>query len=289
MTKRAAASTYQLDGPALPVLVSIPHAGRDLPSWVEREARVPVAQLARLSDPWCDLIAGPLLAAGARVVKANMLRAVADCNRHEGDMDPVDMAIALRTQFAPPGRKARAGLGVVPTRLPGCGRLWRAPLTRDNFERRIAGLHQPYHQLLADACDEMLRSHGKLLLIDLHSMPSLPPSQGAARGVGIVIGNRHGRSADPRLAASFAQMAVDHHFAAAVNHPYPGGFIAERYGHPQRGVHAIQIEFDRALYLDGENRPADENAVRLGEWLLEAVQHSLPQLDTGEAWPIAAE
>ena len=102
VTDRGAVSTYQLAGLSLPVLVSIPHAGRDLPAWIAAEARVAVPQLHRLSDPWCDLIAAPLLAAGARIVKANMLRAVVDCNRHEADMDPVDVTAALRPQFAPP-------------------------------------------------------------------------------------------------------------------------------------------------------------------------------------------
>ena len=284
-----AASTHQLAGLALPVLVSIPHAGRDLPAWVAADARVPEAQLRRLSDPWCDLIAAPLLAAGARVVKANMVRAVVDCNRHEGDMDPVDVAAVLRPQFAPPGRKARAGLGVVPTRLPGCGRLWRSPITSDDFLRRIEGFHRPYHQQMADACDALMAAHGRLLLIDLHSMPSLPRPAGVAGAPVIVIGNRHGRSADQQLTANFVQSAVQQGFATALNHPYPGGFIAERYGRPHLGVHAVQIEFDRTLYLDAEGQPDADHAFRLGEWLRDTALHSLTMLGARDDWPLAAE
>lgn len=284
-----AVSTYQLAGLALPVLVSIPHAGRELPAWVAAEARVPLTQLQRLSDPWCDLIAAPLFAAGARIVKANMLRAVADCNRHEGDMDPVDVAAALRPQFSPPGRKARAGLGVVPTRLPGCGKLWRSPITGDDFMRRIEGFHRPFHQRMAHACDELMAMHGRLLLIDLHSMPSLPRPSGAASGPAIVIGNRHGRSADQRLADIFFQSAARQEFAAALNHPYPGGYIAERYGRPGCGVDAIQVEFDRALYLDAEGLPDARNALRLGAWLRDTVLHSLTLFGARDEWPIAAE
>ena len=289
MIQRAAVSTWQLRGRCLPVLVSIPHSGRDLPHWVKAEARVALDQLHRLSDPWCDLIAAPLLAAGARVVKANLLRAVADCNRHEADMDGVDVAIGLRPRFAPPGRKARAGLGVVPARLPGCGPLWRGPIGEGEFERRLDTAHRPYHRALADARDELRAVHDHVLIIDLHSMPSLARGFGAAPASQIVIGNRHGRSAANSLAAVIAHHATQHHFAAAMNTPYPGGYIAETYGKPGLGVHAIQIEFDRNLYLDANNCLDDVRALRLGEWLLGAVLRCLPMIGAQDDWPMAAE
>jgi N-formylglutamate amidohydrolase len=284
-----AVSTWQRAGPSLPVLVSIPHAGRALPTWVEREARVPAAVLRRLSDPWSDLIAAPLLAAGARVVKANMMRAVADCNRHEADMDGVDVAVGLRSHFAPPGRKARAGLGVVPARLPGHGPLWRTPIGADSFVRRIEECHRPFHQALAEAADELHRAHDGLLIIDLHSMPTLTRDRTSAVQAGIVIGNRHGRSADNRLAAAMADYAAAGGLKAALNAPYPGGFITERYGRPQHGIHALQIEFDRALYLDHCGLAHADQALGLGKWLLDAVLRCLPLLGAEDAWPLAAE
>ena len=204
-------------------------------------------------------------------------------------MDPVDMAAALRPQFAPPGRKARAGLGVVPARLPGCGRLWRSPVTGDDFMRRIEGFHRPYHQQLAADCDEMMATHDRLLLIDLHSMPSLPPGPGAAKGAAIVVGNRHGRSAGQQLATYFLQSAVQQGFVAALNHPYPGGFIVERYGRPGRGIDAIQVEFDRALYLDAQGQPDAAKALRLGEWLRDTALHSMTSWSARDDWLLAAE
>jgi N-formylglutamate amidohydrolase len=286
---RPAVSTWQLRGARLPVLVSIPHAGRDLPHFVKQEARVPVAELQRLSDPWCDLIAAPLFAAGARVVKANALRAVADCNRHEGDMDGVDVAVGLRPRFAPPGRKARAGLGVIPARLPGCGPLWRAPIGAPSFEQRLNHAHRPYHCAMAEARDAMLREFGRLLIIDLHSMPSLTTGLGAGPASQIVIGNRHGRSADNRLAAMIAACAAERQFTASLNSPYAGGHIADLYGKPRDGVHVVQVEFDRALYLDSDRRPDAGRALMLGDWLLQAVMCSLPIIETDDGWPLAAE
>ena len=289
MIHRAPVTSWQLRGQSLPVLVSIPHAGRDLPPWVAAEARVSPDQLERLSDPWCDIIAAPLLAAGARVVKANLLRAVADCNRHEADMDGVDVAVGLRMRFAPPGRKARAGLGVVPARLPGCGRLWRGPIGEGEFEQRLDAAHRPFHRVLAEARDEMRSLHDQLLIIDLHSMPSLARKFGGMPNSQIVIGNRHGRSAANSLSAIIADHGAQHHFAVGINTPYAGGHIADSYGRPELGVHAIQIEFDRKLYLEPDNRPDPVRALQLGEWLLGAVLRCLPMIGLQPDWPMAAE
>ena len=287
--QRVAVSEFQLPGARLPVLVSVPHAGRDLPQGIADEARVPLAELARLSDAWSDMIAGPLLGAGARVVKANLLRAVADCNRHEADMDSVDVAPLLRCRFGPPGRKARAGLGVIPTRLAGCGTLWRGPITPASYEQRLDLAHRPFHRALAAARDAMMADHGHLLIIDLHSMPSLSRGMGMHIPAQIVIGDRHGRSAAGGLALQLVRDAQAHGMAAALNNPYPGGHIIENYARPFCGVHAVQVEFDRALYLDADTTPDADRTLALGTWLLEAVRRVLPRIMPASEWPQAAE
>lgn len=282
-----AVSRHALAGTNWPVLVSIPHAGRDCPAWVNDRARVGPSQLARLSDGWCDMIAAPLLARGATVVKANLLRAVADCNRNEGDMDPVDVEPAMRARFGPPGRKARAGLGVVPARLPGPGPLWTRPLQTDDFEARLALLHRPYHRLLADAAADLLCRHGTVLLIDLHSMPPLPPSRWGAQPPQIVVGDRFGRSAAPGLASLMLTAARPCAVHAAVNVPYAGGHIVEAHGRPATGVHAIQMEFDRRLYLDRDGFADADRVLIWGEWLVARADDALAWLSRDFA--IAAE
>jgi N-formylglutamate amidohydrolase len=285
----AAVSEYQVAGARLPVLVSVPHAGRHLPEWIAAEARIPLMELDRLSDAWSDLIAAPLFAAGARVIKANLQRAVADCNRHESDMDGIDVAPALRFRFGPPGRKARAGLGVVPTRLAGCGQLWRRPIAADAFEDRLNLAHRPFHKALLAARDAMVAEHGFLLIIDLHSMPSLPRGTNPLVPAQIIVGDRHGTSAANAVAHQLVRDAEVHTMPAALNNPYPGGHIVESYARPHRGIHAIQVEFDRALYLDTEMKPDADRALALGEWLLSATLRVLPLIHTSADWPQAAE
>src|SRR3546814_8413981 len=105
--------------------------------------------------------------AGATVVQALWARAVADCNRGEGQMAPGEVAVALRTQFSAPGRKERAGLGVVPTRLADCGPLWKRPLDHAGLHWRLESLHRPYHAALAAELAAARERFGRAVLIDL--------------------------------------------------------------------------------------------------------------------------
>lgn len=270
-----------------PVLVSIPHAGRHCPPWIADAARVSPRDLARLGDAWCDLIAAPLLARGATVVKANVLRGVADCNRHEGDMDPVDVHPALRSRFGPPGRKARAGLGVVPARLPGLGPLWSRPLTETGFEDRLNLVHRPFHDRLAQESARLLLRHGGLLIVDLHSMPALPTSRTDPAPAKIIVGDRFARSSAPAVTRCFAAAAVPDDVRVAANIPYAGGHIVETHGNPNRNVHAVQIEFDRSLYLVCDGTPDPDCALVWGRWLVDCAEKALSELVY--SIPLAAE
>lgn len=286
---RRPVSSYALPNADLPVLVSIPHAGRDTPAGMLESARVPLADLLRLSDHWSDLIAAPLLARGATVVKANLLRAVADCNRHESDMDPNDAEPSLRPRFGPPGRKARAGLGVVPMRLPDCGPLWRSLLDEQELEQRLNLAHRPYHRALSTAIAAMRARHGQMLLIDLHSMPSLPTSRIDPKPAAIIIGDRFGRSARPELSSVLLHSGTAIGVRFAINNPYAGGHIIESHGAPQRGVHAIQIEFDRQLYLTPDGSADANRTMMLGNWLADAAADCVDFINARSTMPLAAE
>jgi N-formylglutamate amidohydrolase len=273
-------STLSAKGSAVwPVVVSVPHAGRDAPSeWLER-ARVPQKQLNRLSDPWCDVIAAPMLARGATIIKANLIRAVADCNRHETDMDPADADIDLRQRFGPPGRKARAGLGVIPARLPGLGPLWTRLLNERDYDARLEAVHRPFHRQLSEHLKHIRRSFGHVVLIDLHSMPPLAASRQDPRPAGIVIGDRFGKTAPADFADLFRQSNPPGQARVAVNIPYAGGHIIEAHSAPENGVYGLQVEFDRSLYLDKDGYPDADRAMALGEWLTERVGACLDNLN----------
>lgn len=263
------------------VVVSVPHAGRIYPPEILAESRVAPEVLERLEDRWCDRIASGAVAAGATLVQALWARAVADCNRGEGQMAPGEVAAALRSQFSVPGRKERAGLGVVPTRLADVGALWSRPIDRDSLDWRLESLHRPYNAALADALAEARDRFGHAVLIDLHSMPPIPAGQ-SGHGARIVIGDRFGASSGDWLIDLAMKQAGRLAIPVSRNQPYAGGHIVRTHGKPGRAVHAIQIEIDRSLYLDATlDRPGPgvERMRGLMTDIVEALALELPRED----------
>ncbi len=230
--------------PASPVVLSVPHAGRDYPLPLRTALRVPLAAIRGLEDRHADAIA-----LGAREIEtlfvAQRPRAWIDLNRSEQERDPRldDGARA----GSPLSAKLRSGLGLVPRRVNSSGDIWSRRLSADEVAMRIRDDHRPYHAALAAALASARARFGVAVLLDVHSMPPLGDPQTAPR---LVLGDRFGKSAAARFAARVDGVARAHGVNCAANAPYSGGHILERHGDPRRGVHALQLEFDRSLYLD---------------------------------------
>lgn len=233
---------------ALPVLLSIPHSGRDYDPALLNNAAQGRRSLETLEDPLVDRLVWRAIAAGVGAIVQLVPRAVIDCNRDEDEVDPAAIA---GISPAPVGPRARHGLGLIASRTHRHGALWRRPIDRAEFKLRIEGIHRPYHQALSSGLDELVAIHGEAILLDCHSMPSRPKGQ-----ANIVIGDRQGKSSAPWISAEAAQIVRAAGFTAALNDPYAGGAIARRHGRPQDGVHALQLEIDRSLYLDRDVRTA---------------------------------
>jgi N-formylglutamate amidohydrolase len=227
---------------ATPLVLAVPHAGRLYPEALLADSAVPYGQLEELEDRHADLLISHAMAQGAVAIVARCARAWIDLNRAEEDLDP-----ALRD---PPGSgppataRARSGLGLLPSRL-GRRDLWRTGPNPADARARLAAVHRPYHMAITRALDDALSRHGYAVLLDCHSMPPLP----GARPARVVIGDRHGRTAAQGLAARLAAVVRAEGYSAAVNAPYAGAHGIERHGRPGEGVHALQIEVDRSLYL----------------------------------------
>jgi len=271
-----------------PVVVSVPHAGRLYPPEILDAARVDRAHLERLEDSWCDLIASGAADAGATVVHALWARAVADLNRGEGQMAPGEVAMPLRAQFSAPGRKERAGLGVVPTRLADCGPLWKRPIDGAALEWRLESFHRPYQTALAVALTAARQKYGHAILIDLHSMPSIPIGQ-PGHGARIIVGDRFGETAGDWLIDLIIASAERLIEPVARNQPYAGGHIIRTHGRPAEAIHAVQIEIDRSLYLTPERLPDAARIARLAGWFANLVAEAGQARPTAELFPQAAE
>ncbi|WP_394648698.1 N-formylglutamate amidohydrolase [uncultured Sphingomonas sp.] len=238
-------SSFRMFGdpaPASPVVLSVPHAGRDYPPVLRLALRAPLASLAALEDRHVDAIA--LAARGDEtLLLQDRPRAWIDLNRAEHERDPLldEGACRLSTLSA----KVRAGIGLVPRRTAAAGELWRCRLSAAEVEARIAADHRPYHDALADVLAAARARFGCAVLLDVHSMP--PIAGGRAR---VVIGDRFGRAAAGRFVARVEEALGREGLHHSLNTPYAGGYILARHAAPQNGIHAIQLEIDRALYLD---------------------------------------
>ncbi|MCW0198147.1 N-formylglutamate amidohydrolase [Sphingopyxis sp.] len=290
MSLHTPSAAIAIDRPAElgPVVVSVSHAGRIYPPAILAAARVDRSVLERLEDSWCDLIAANAVKAGATLVQAMWARAVADCNRGEGQMAPGEVAPPLRPRFSAPGRKERAGLGVVPTRLADCGSLWRGSIDGPQLDWRLDALHRPFHRALAAELAVAKTRFGGAILIDLHSMPPIPRGQ-SGHGAGIVIGDRFGGTADEALIELIVDEAEGLGVPVSRNQPYAGGHIVRTHGKPADAIRAVQIEVDRSLYLHADRTPDPERVAALRDWFSGLVARAGRMCPAGDVLPLAAE
>lgn len=251
------------------VLLSVPHSGRDYDDALILRSRIGRASLERLEDPCVDQLVRGAIDRGAGAVLAHAPRALIDLNRAEAELHP---AAILGRHGEPPTARARDGLGLIPTRVAGIGELWRAPIDEAELARRLGQVYRPYHDALAFELRQLRQRHADVLLIDCHSMPPRPPGE-----ANVVFGDRHGTSSAAWLVEAAEQIARRLRFAVARNTPFAGGHIVERHGAPVQGIHAIQVEIDRAAYCQRDARTPGHGFDRVAR-LFEALASELATL-----------
>jgi N-formylglutamate amidohydrolase len=234
------------DAPAGPVILSVPHAGRAYSPALLRAARLPQARLETLEDRLVDRLVWRAVADGAVAVIADVPRAEIDLNRHEREIDPGMVAPRPHPNDVDDTPRTRGGLGLVPSRIAGVGSIWRQRIPAAEVARRVGEIHRPYHQALEAELEAVRARFGIAVLLDCHSMPPRSESAGEAP---IVLGDRFGTSIAPALIDAAEAAVREAGFRVARNAPYAGGHITARHGRPAEGVHALQLEIDRSLYL----------------------------------------
>lgn len=264
----------------LPVVLSVPHSGRDYPDWLSAMAVRGSAALSTLEDPLVDRLVWRALQHGVGAVIARAPRAAIDCNRAEDEIDP---AIVHGRDGGRISTRARGGLGIIPSRTQAHGHLWRRSISRAELADRIAQAHRPYHEALARELRRSVDRFGCALLLDCHSMPPVPDGVPP-----VILGDCFGRAAPQWVSHEAARIAARAGFASALNNPFAGGHVIERHAAPARGVHALQLEIDRRCYLDSRLREPGEGFDRVA-LLFEQITTGLGQALLGDATPIAAE
>ena len=232
---------------ASPLVLASPHSGRDYPPAFLAQTRLTLAQLRRAEDSYVDTLLDGAVALGIPRLAAHFGRSWLDLNRAATELDPAMYVDPLDSQPEQATDRVVAGLGVVPRIAAQGVNIYATRLRFEDARQRIASVHVPWHATLDSLLASAARRHGFAVLLDCHSMPT-PSGGGAAPQV--VIGDLHGRSAAPELVELIEAWLRGAGLRVARNTPYAGGYTTARHGHPEHGIHAVQLEIDRALYMD---------------------------------------
>ena len=200
-----------------------------------------------------DLIAD-LSDRGYPVVKVHFPRSYVDVNREPYELDPRMFTGRLPSFANTRSMRVAGGLGTIP-RVVGDGQeIYRERISVDDALARIEALYKPYHRALRRLINQAHQSFGTVVVVDCHSMPSIGVSRDEPRRPDVVIGDRYGTSCAALLPDIVEQTMSGLGYAVGRNKPYAGGFITEHYGNPASGLHAIQLELNRAIYMDERRR-----------------------------------
>lgn len=235
-----------------PFIFASPHSGRRYEKEFLDQASAPLSVLRRSEDAYVDRLFAHVPALGASFVEAIFARAFVDPNRGPDELDARLFDRAPEQGFSAPNARTSAGLGVVP-RLAADGRCIHPGLiSYAEGRRRIDRYYHPYHLALKEEIHAATERFGYAVVIDCHSMPS-----SSARGADMVLGDRFGASCGRNLVNHAESYFKELGFTVTRNRPYAGGYTTEHYGRPVSGVHVMQLEINRGLYLrEVEVRPS---------------------------------
>jgi N-formylglutamate deformylase len=230
----------------VPFVFASPHSGRSYPADFVAMSRLSALSLRRSEDAFVDELFCGAVALGAPMIAARFPRAYLDANRAPAEIDSAMFDGTLPVAVDSPSPRVTAGLGVIPRIVRDGAEIYRGKLSPREAEQRLTGLYRPYHAALAQLIEETRARFGVCVLIDCHSMPS------AAAIPDVVLGDRYGMAAAPAVTRA-AEIAFEAQgFSHARNAPYAGGYTTHLHGRRDRDVHALQVEINRALYLDEE-------------------------------------
>lgn len=247
------------------VIVASPHSGRHYPDWFCAESCLDSHQLRSSEDAFVDRLIATASDAGAVTLAANLPRCLVDLNRGPDEFDP----LAVTGAHARPGNpRITAGLGVIPRVVARGQVIRRHPIALAEARRRVRDYWHPYHAALTDLLAEAETRFGGAVLIDMHSMPADALAHLTGKPPQVVIGDRYGGSAGAGISRMIERSFQAEGFSVRRNAPFAGAYVTARYGAPTRRVHVVQVELNRALYMDEATiRPHagfDDIAARLG-------------------------
>jgi len=266
-----------------PVLFNSPHSGSVYPRAFLAVSRLEIATLRRSEDSFVDELAAGVVRRGFPLMHAHFPRCFVDVNREPYELDPRMFDGRLPSFANTRSMRVAGGLGTVARVVGDAQEIYDQRIPVDDALQRIESLYKPYHRALRRLFSKTHRDFGAAVLIDCHSMPSTAGHRDERQRPEFVLGDRYGTSCVPVVAETVERTLRGLGYTVSRNKPYAGGFITEHYGNPAAGLHALQLEINRALYMDERRYERSSNfgrlaadmetlACRLGEIPLEELR-----------------
>src|SRR5882724_1759906 len=276
-----------------PVVVASPHSGSFYRPAFLAQTAVPLAALRRAEDAFVDELFAAAPGLGIPFLAARFPRSYVDANREPYELDPGMFEGPLPQALNHRTTRVAAGLGMIPRVAASGEAIYRGRVPSDEIEHRLETCWRPYHVALSMAVEQTYSLFGGALLLDAHSMPSSASGIGPRerdQRIDVVLGDNHGEACAASLIDSAERWLVARGLRVRRNQPYAGGFTTQRYGRPSLDRHTLQIELNRALYMDEarhEKLPGFVAVQALMTGLLEEIGQAA--LETLLPRPLAAE
>lgn len=236
--------------PYSPVVCNSPHSGRSYLSSFLAQTRLELAALRRSEDTFVDELFGDSVRLGVPLMRAHFPRSFLDVNREPYELDPRMFEGRLPPFANTRSLRVAGGLGTIARVVGDAREIYDRRLPVDEALGRIERYYKPYHRALRRLIARAQDFYDFAVLLDCHSMPSNASGHDERPRADIVIGDRYGTSCAPVVTDIIEDTLRGLGYTVLRNKPYAGGFITEHYGDPAAGFHAVQIEINRALYMD---------------------------------------
>lgn len=233
----------------VPFVFNSPHSGRDYPEEFLSASRLDRHSIRRSEDYYVDQLFDAAPQIGAPLLAAHFPRAFIDVNREPYELDPRMFDGRVPSFINANSMRVAGGLGTIPRLVAENMEIYGQRLNMEDGLERIDRFYRPYHDRLRGLLVKTHSRFGYGVLVDCHSMPANAQT-GSRERPDFVIGDRYGTSATEALSRLAVSILQDLGYTVTRNKPYAGGFITEHYGRPARGLHAIQIEINRGLYVN---------------------------------------
>jgi N-formylglutamate amidohydrolase len=256
-----------------PLMFNSPHSGSIYPHAFLLTSRLDLATLRRSEDCFVDDLVSGVVARGYPLMRAHFPRCYVDVNREPYELDPRMFEGRLPSFANTRSMRVAGGLGTVARVVGDAQEIYDRRISVTDALRRIESLYKPYHRALRRHFTKVHRDFGAAILIDCHSMPSTTGSGKDERPrADVVLGDRYGTSCVPAVSETIETTLRSFGYAVSRNKPYAGGFITEHYGNPAAGLHTIQLEINRGLYMDERRFERSSEFARVASHLEELAE-----------------